>query len=53
MSDSEDVEYDIDKRLLKDICPTYSEIIPEEEVVSGSNYYIDAKDSNLLKLRDD
>ena len=53
MSDSEDVEYDIDKRLLKDICPTYSEIIPEEEVVSGSNFYLDAKDANLLKLRDD
>lgn len=50
----EDVSYEVDERLLRDLCPTYSEVIAEQQMPSGgSQLELSRRDAEILQLRDD
>ena len=50
---SDEVAYEIDEKLLRDICPSYSDVLPQQSINDGGRFYLESKEAELLKLRDD
>lgn len=50
----EDVSYEIDERLLRDLCPTYSEVVADQQLPpsSRSELELGRRDAEILQLRD-